>query len=153
MTASMIKILVELDSNEWHGMTAERLWASEIEGGHYRIENNPMYAYGISFADIVDVEFDAQDQIVFDKVIRKSGHSNYRILLRKGIGRSEFESVWPNLESLGCRYESTQDPDRVYAIDVPPDVDVHYVYSVLLLGEKRGLWYLDEGNFEHAQIH
>lgn len=152
MTTGMIKILVRLDSNDWHGMTGEKLWATEVEHGYFRIENNPFYAYGISFADLVEAELGSQDEVLFCRVVLKGGHSNYRIMLRDGSRRAEFDRIWLNLESLGCRYESSKSPEKFFAIDVPPDVDVHYVYSVLSHGEEEGSWYLDEGNFEHARI-
>ena len=146
----MVKIVVQTDGGEWHGMTYETLWGSPINDMNFRIENAPLYAYGISYHDIARCSRLDDGLYRFNFAVVKGGHSNYRLLLRKGKNPSDFLSRWDRLQRLGCVYESSKDPEDVFAIDVPPHVDVYAVFDVLDQGEKDGIWHLDEGNFEHA---
>lgn len=148
--ADMTKICLIAHGTDWHGMTAERVWASPLVDGLFLVRNNPLYAYGISYGDVVRCREADDGSLQFEHVAKQGGHSNYRLLLKAGRTPSDFLAVWPRLEQLGCSYESSRDPEDVFAIDVPPTADVAAVYSVITEGEEQGLWYLDEGNFEHG---
>lgn len=144
----MERMTIFTNSDDWHGMTSERIWVKKIDKNKFRIENNLLYAYGISFGDIVSGKRN-EGTLEFQEVVERGGHSNYRVLLRNGVSPEEFRRRFSELEMLGCRYESSRDPEDVFAIDVPPDVDVKTVYDALEKGGSEGLWHLDEGNFEH----
>lgn len=145
---SQVKIRVPTDAEDWHGLTGERLWATGLGGDRYRIDNVPLYAYGLSYGDIVTARSDG-DLLTFTGVVGQGGNSTYRVLLRPGHGRPDFERYWARLEPLGCFYESTSDPENVFAISVPADADVALVYRILEEGAAEGIWHFDEGNFEH----
>jgi hypothetical protein len=149
--ARLLKMNVPTESADWHGMTAENLWVAELEHGKYRIENNPLYAYGLSYHDVVSGEPDQDGRLLFREVVIQGGHSNYRVLLRSGKTVEDFIKYWSPLGRLGCSYESSKDPEDVFAIDVPPQTDVNEVYKVLELGDQAGVWLFDEGNFEPPQ--
>lgn len=142
------KMTVNTDPSDWHGMTSERIWVTRVGSDEFRIENNVLYAYGLSFGDVVRGAR-RDGALEFHSVLRKGGHSNYRILLRKGVAPDQFRARFPELEKLGCRYESSRDPEDVFSVDVPPQADVQLVYDLLENGVEEGLWHLDEGNFEH----
>jgi hypothetical protein len=143
------KLIIATNPEDWHQMTAERVWVKRVGANQFKVENNPLYAYGISFGDIVDA-YHSGGQLHFERVKKAGGHSNYRILLCRGIDPAIFRSRFKRLHLIGCRYESSRDPEDVFAIDVPPDSNVKLVYQLLLQGEREGLWRLDEGNFKHA---
>jgi hypothetical protein len=145
------KVIVPTNPSDWHGMEAERLWACEVAPGEYRVENVPMYAYGISWGDTISATDLASGDAQFSSVTREGGHSTYRVLLRKGKTVEDFAARWVALEKLGCSYESSKEPEDTFAIDVPPDVDVDAVFALLDQGEVEGTWYMDEGNFEHSR--
>lgn len=149
--ATKVKIFVPTNDGDWHGMSAERLWATKVGHGEYRLDNNPLYAYDLSFGDVVAASPMEPGLLKFDKLVRKGGHSNYRVLLKAGVPRKEFERLWSDIEKLGCGYESSRDPEDVFAIDVPASSDVNAVYRVLEKGVQEGVWHLDEGNFEHPK--
>ena len=143
-----VKIVFVTDSRAWHGVTAERLWATELGDGHYRIDNAPLYAYGVSYGDIVSAE-PHEGRLRFKSVLGQGGNSTYRILLRPPHGRPSFERYWARIEPLGCFYESSRDPEDVFSISVPADADVAAVYAILEAGAAEGVWHFEEGNFEH----
>lgn len=39
---------------------------------------------------------------------------------------------------------------RLYAVDIPPGIDVHKVYALLEAGESDDVWGFDEGNYVPA---
>ena len=43
-----------------------------------------------------------------------------------------------------------QATDRLLAIDVPPETDVHAAYALLEKGETDGFWDFEEGHCGHA---
>jgi len=143
------KILVETDPSEWHGMSGELLWATRLKDGSYRLDNSPLYAYSLSMGDRVKAVAETGGILKFDGLLSRGGHSNYRILLKPGFLAEDFRKRWAEIQNLGCSYESSKDPEDVFAIDVPPESDVVAVYDVLERGVTDGLWHLDEGNFEH----
>lgn len=150
MLSRRAKLLVTTDPSEWHGMGGERLWVKKISKNSYRVDNSPLYAYGISLGDVVEAFPLERGLVSFSRVLEKGGHSNYRVLLRNGFSAEDFNKRWSGLEGLGCSYESSKDPEDVFAIDVPPEVDVMAVYELLEEGADDGIWHLDEGNFEHG---
>ena len=130
------------------GVGAENLWAAALGDGRYRIDNIPFYVYGISLDDVVHAE-EIGGRLVFREVVSRSGHSTYRILVKDsaGFNGTDFTSLWPALEELGCSREVAS--RRWIAIDVPPTTDVFSVYSILEAGEEQGVWTFEEGHCGH----
>lgn len=131
------------------GVEAESLWAEVVNEGRFRIDNIPFYAYEISLGDIITGEPDG-DRIAFGRVLKRSGHSTYRVLVKdeKGFESTSFLKLWHQLERLGCSYEVAK--RRWIAIDVPPSTDVFAVYRILEDGENTGVWSFEEGHCGHA---
>jgi hypothetical protein len=48
-----VKIAFPLDSQQWHGHSQERLWATPTERGVIILNNSPFYADGVSYLDTV----------------------------------------------------------------------------------------------------
>lgn len=132
-----------------HGVETESLWAKIVSEGRFRIDNIPFYVYDISLGDTVSGDPD-DDRIAFCQVLKRGGHSTYRVLLTDDAG---FESeslagIWPELENLGCSYEVAK--RRWIAIDVPPATDVFAVCRILEAGESSGVWTFEEGHCGHV---
>jgi hypothetical protein len=70
-------------------------------------------------------------------------------VLEPGKSKDEFQAYWDPIEALGCSYESSMNPEVEFAVDVPPEVDVHAVFSLLQRGEQEGIWEFGEGHCEH----
>lgn len=151
MTSPKIKVIFPTEKDAWHGMTAETMWVEMQSDTVGTLRNNPLYAYGVSWGDVVRIRTDEiSGTPQFDQVVTQLGHSTYRVLLNPGQPSSRFYNMWPQLESIGCSFESSADPEDIYAIDIPPSSDVNEVYWLLMSGEREGHWHLDEGNFEHV---
>jgi hypothetical protein len=57
----------------------ETLWAVDLGSDHYRLDNTPWYAYGISWQDVVEAQPDEQGQLHFVKLVSKKGNRTVRI--------------------------------------------------------------------------
>jgi len=136
------------ESDAAMGVEAENLWARRLGEDMFKIDNIPFYVYGISNEDIVSA---VRNGLVFDfqNVIRRGGHSTYRVLLTQlaGFEGDAWKTRWPQLEALGCRCEVAR--KRWIAIDVPKVSNADDVYALLEKGRNDGVWSIDEGHCGH----
>jgi hypothetical protein len=147
----MVKVVFPLGSEHPGGIERERLWATPLPDGTYRIENSPYHAYGISYGDEVYAKLDSGD-LVFFGVARRGGHSTYRVRLPRGKGHPYFMEFWPRLKSLGCTYERTGDERQIYSLDLARGVSAHDVYAVLTALEQAGVCDFEEGHYFEASL-
>ncbi len=104
----------------------ETLWAFDLGHGHYRLDNTPWYAFGISWQDVVEAHPDEAGQLHFVKVVSKSGNRTIRVM-----SEVEFTDEWlKRLLSLGVTYEGAN--RRYFGINIPPDVDLDAISSFLV---------------------
>jgi hypothetical protein len=148
--APMVKIVFPLSRTDWHGKDFEKLWSQPLSEKLFVIENSPLYVLGIAYKDVVTATGVPDGPLTFSQVVSRGGHSNYQLVLESGVTKKQFEQYWSPIESLGCSYESSADPEDVFGIDVPPEVDVHAVYALLQRGEAEGVWEFGEGHCEHG---
>jgi hypothetical protein len=146
--ANYVKVVVELTKSDWHSYVTESLWtASTKEKDVFRIENIPFCAYGISYQDLITVEF-SSDMLLFKDVYQRSGHSTYRIFLQENVSWDKFEIAWEPLATLGCSYErATQ---RLISVDVPPTADIYRAYKLLEDEERNQVWDFEEAHCGHS---
>jgi hypothetical protein len=144
--SSKVKMTVPLPEDAVHG--AENVWAEAVSGDTYRIRNIPTWAYDLSMDDVVQARTGDDDRLTFDRVTERGGHSTYRIRLEDSTDTAKFDQQWAPLQELGCRYESHSE-EPLYAVDVPPDADIHRVYEILEAGEADGVWEFEEGHCGH----
>ena len=129
----------------WPPVPYETLWAERAEANLYRIDNVPFFVYGIAYRDLVEVMPKAPEETVFwfHRVVRRSGHSTYRIMLRDSQNKTIFNVWWAKLGDIGCTYESAD--GRLLAIDMPPHVDARAAYTILQDGCEQDIWDFEEG--------
>lgn len=144
--STLDKIIFILEET-WPGYLSESIWAEKVGNTMFVLRNIPFYVQGVSLNDIVEAERQNNENI-FRRVISKGGHSAYRAIIHKDVSEEQFLLYWQELEKMGCTYE--QGVHRLYAIDVPPQVNINEVYSVLQQGEKEQIWDFEEGNCEHV---
>jgi hypothetical protein len=142
----MVKIAFPLDADT--AATVENMHAKGLVNGNFILDNIPFHAIGISRGD----EFSAtveSGRFVFEKVVRRGGHSTYRVRLPVGGTHEDFMKWWPRLEQFGCEYEGSDlDRKRLYAIDLPPGADAHALYRILEDGEESGQWEFEEAHYQ-----
>lgn len=143
--SGMAKVQFNLEPSAWHGSATETMWATPSGSDEFVIKNVPFYAYGVSFGDTV-LAPRMDGMRIFKEVIRRSGHSTYRVLVN-GEHAVEFEKFWEPLRERGCTYEEGFEP--LLAVDVPTHADIFEVYELLDNGEKAGVWSFEEGHCGH----
>ena len=145
----MVKVMIDTNGSDWHGTTAEHLWATPVGISLYRLENSPFCAYNVSYQDVVVAREDGDGILRFERVENRGGHSTYRILLKPSSKKSDFETYWRPIEQLGCSYESSSDPETRFSVDVPAPADIYKVYSLLENGERDEVWTFEEAHCGH----
>ena len=143
----LVKVLFRLEPGAWHGSSTETLWAERLDQRRFRLRNVPFFALGVSVEDVIFAR-DLDAIFEFEQVSIRAGHSTYRIIAKVTISLEQLKRQWQELELLGCTYE--QGPGRLWAVDVPPNADIHKVYAVLEDGERNGIWEFEEGHCGHA---
>lgn len=129
------------------GAFVERMYAIDIGEGRYVLDNSPFHVYGISCGDVFSAVFRDGD-LVFASVIARGGHSTYRVRLPEGKDHCHFLAYWDELQRLGCTFEgSGLGEKRLYALDIPPSVDVAKVYRYLEEMENEGVWQFEEAHY------
>jgi hypothetical protein len=141
-----VKIVVELESDAWHGFQTESLWAVPLGGDTYLVRNVPFYAKGLSHEDTVSAVPGLGVPVV-SAVVKRGGHSTYRFILEDGAAEAAWIPFWQPIEEAGCTYERAG--TTLFAVDVPPQTDIQRVYKLLEAGEKAGVWGFEEGHCGH----
>lgn len=125
----------------------ENMHAAPLPDGTFRLDNVPFRVCGISLGDEFRV-VPKEGRLFFEEIVRRSGHSTYRVRLAPERSHDVFLNSWSSLEEAGCTFEGSDlDGRRLYAIDVPPEADVTAVYKKLEEGEERGIWQFEEGHY------
>lgn len=125
----------------------ENVHALSVGADLYRIDNSPFYAYDLSYRDTVRAER-SQGRLLFKETVARGGHSTYRVKLEEGNSHEDFLARFEALSALGVTFEGTSRSKRhLYAMDVPPEVDVQRVYDVLTRGEEDSFWEFEEAHF------
>lgn len=136
------KIKVALEPAAWHQYRIENVWVDLLEDGTCELRSVPFYAYDLSFGDRISVEV-REGEVYFKDVVRRGGHRTYRIIVPRkfdALAKAAFERRWAPIESAGCSYEGTGAPLNLFAVDVPPGVDVKQVESILDAGQRDSTW-------------
>jgi len=84
---------------------------------------------------------------VLQDVVRRGGHSTYRIYAKSDRSSPEVVNVLTNLEKLRCDLEPAT--NKIVGVDVLPEADVYEVYRVLEEAEGNGILEFEEGHCGH----
>jgi hypothetical protein len=146
----MVKIKIPLPEDNLAGAEAEWVWAKPHGNDTYAINNVPFYARGISCDDIVKAQ--VQDgALVFQGIVRHSGHSTYRIYASAGHTAPNVAALVGTLEKMHCDIELAT--DKLVAVDVLPEADVYKVYEALKEAKRGGTIDFEEGHCGHPLRH
>jgi hypothetical protein len=140
------KIRILLPEDAWHKVEAEWLWGELIEDSIYALRNTPFYALGLSYDDRVKVD-DVDGNLTMLGVVSRGGHSTYRIFAKKGDENSRVQALFRKLHDLHCGIEGAT--EKLIAVDVLPEADIHKVYQVLERAEQDGIIDFEEGHCGH----
>ncbi len=149
-SSGWMKVRFDLDkdrtSDDWPPVNVEGIWVTTESDGTFRLDNIPWYARGVSCNDVVSAFRGADDALWFERVLRRGGHSTYRVRAAPEVREADrpfARDILTTLWDFGCTAE--HDDDGTLALDVPPGVPVAAVYDLLQLGEDEGIWVFEEG--------
>ena len=66
------------------------------------VDNIPFFTRSLSLGDRITVVF-VQNEVVFDSVVERGGHSTYRVFLEEPDEASK--SMLDSLKAMGCDWE------------------------------------------------
>jgi len=117
--------------NEDGSAEVETLWAYDLRGDRYKLDNCPFYAYGVSWNDVVLAPFDPIEGFpTFQSVLARSGNRTVRVILDPPASPgNESEELLNELTSLGCSYERAT--SSYVAVNIPPEVDLANIVATL----------------------
>jgi hypothetical protein len=140
------KIRIALPEDGWHGVEAEWSWGERVGDNIYALRNTPFYAKGLSYGDQVKVN-DENGTLKLLRVVSRGGHSTYRIFAKTGQNDPQVQALFKELNGLHCGIEGAN--DKLIAVDVFPEADIHKVYRVLEDADKADLIDFEEGHCGH----
>ncbi len=151
-TREAIKVRLSLEPDSWHGHGSEGVWTRLIQRINDKalveVDNIPFFSKSVSLRDKITVAFNQENGVFLDSVVERSGHSTYRVFLDHQ--NSEASLMLDTLRVMGCDWEkATLRGGALYALDVPPAVNIHEVYEILEKGVKEEFWFAEEGYVGH----
>jgi hypothetical protein len=146
-----MQVRLKLEDDSWHGAGSEGIWTKLIKSladkAIVEVNNIPFFSTALSLGDRILIAFE-NNEVVFDSVVERGGHSTYRIFFQNPTG--DEARILLGFNELDCSWESTSfRGGKLFALDVPPHVDIYDVYEMLESGEKDGLWLFEEGYVGH----
>jgi len=110
----------------------ETLWAHDLGGDRYKVDNGPFFAYGVSLHDVVFAPKNPRDGIpTFQRVVSKSGNRTVRVLFDPPVkSGNASDKVLRGLVGMGCGYEGAS--ARYVVVNVPSRVDLLAVHEYLV---------------------
>ena len=144
------RLVINLDSDDWHGLSTETVWATQIEE-KYRIDNYPLYAKGISYGDVVTGHIIGDKLIQLDSIFETSGNSTYRVLYRKE-DTIKAQALLKKLTNLGCGFEGGEiNALNIITVNIPQEVNADKAWKIIKSGLDSEVWEVEEGVDRHPE--
>jgi Domain of unknown function (DUF4265) len=149
-----IKISYPVESDAWDGASSEGIWVKLVKAlpphrAIVEVRNIPSSTRSLSFGDKISVVYN-EGRVKFEAIVERGGHSTYLVFIEnKSLDASRMLDA---LKAMGCVWE--EGPHRggkLYAVDVPPEVNVHDVHEILDKGRREGHWFCQEGYVGHPR--
>jgi Domain of unknown function (DUF4265) len=142
MPADRVKVLFRLEKDEdgYPPVEVESLWGLR-RGEGIELDNIPFFAKGVAVGDIVKTTRGSDGALEFESVVRRGGHSTYRILLIE----KQPDDPRRTMEELITKGLSVEEDAGLLAVDVPPEIALGPVRDYLFEGIDSGRWEVEEG--------
>jgi hypothetical protein len=136
MTDGLTKVHIDLP-NHW-AAGGESIWARDLGGARYRIENVPFYAYNLNFYDVVEARAlgpELKPSVM--RVLERSGHQTVRVNFDGAVTEGDQIDRLNSLADLHVSYERCN--RRYFALDLEPEASLDLVRSRLDQWETEGV--------------
>ena len=152
-TRDAIQVGIRLDRDSWHGADSEGIWTRLVkplaDKAIVEVDNIPFFTKGLSLGDKISVVF-THGRVALDAIVERGGHSTYRVFVESQS--IEASKMLDTIKAMGCDWERTKfNGGELYALDIPPEVDICKVYEILEKGQREGIWLFEEGYVGHPQ--
>lgn len=108
---------LERDEHGYPPDDAESLWANKVTDSTYQLDNIPWFAVGVSWGDLVRVRRSGAGELLFEEVVKPSGHSTVRVIVYE---LDALDEVIGRVERIGCSTENSHVPG-LFSVDIPPN--------------------------------
>lgn len=124
----------------------ETMWCDILDNNNYIIENIPVIAKNVSLGDIIEVEYDTdEERYYFESLVLASGNSTVRIFVYRD---EDIEPAKKWLEEN--KYESEILRQRnIIAVNIPKHINYSPIKKYLDDGEAKEVWTYEESCLEH----
>ncbi|NHA69127.1 DUF4265 domain-containing protein [Phycicoccus flavus] len=140
-------VIVELDVVDgWPPVASERVWAHDLGGDRYVVDNPPWFVRDLAVGDVVRAVAPGTDRHpVFVELLERSDHCTIRLVVfRAGpLGGDLARAIEP-FRRLGV-YAEGAGRYGMLALDVEPDAPLTDLVAVLRAGVDDGSWEYEEG--------
>jgi hypothetical protein len=143
-TGSLEKLVVDLPENDQ--ATAELLWGLSLGEGVFKLQNVPIWAYGLAFDDIVEAVLRNDGRFHYTRIRHRSGLLTVRIA-GPDAPQSEFEELANSLAARAVAAERFSDVYVAFAIAAD---DYNALLSIVENAEKTGLIFAEVANDEEV---
>ena len=130
----MFRVAFDLEqvSATWPPFSTERIWAKKGTAPYQlELQNIPFFVRGLSCGDIIRAKPDHERrELVFDGLVRHSGSSTVRVILRDKTPETRGY-VLEIFGNAGCTWEFGT-VDFHFAVDIPQAVDYGPLRNVLV---------------------
>jgi hypothetical protein len=136
-----VYVSLEQDDDGYPPYEAEEIDATSLGSGRFRVDGIPVFTYGLSKGDVVQVaRVVGDDRLWVSQLAEPGGHWTARVL---PADAQALETTAQEFQDLGCTAHAT--PFGLVAVDVTPEVTVSTVMATLQDGKSRGVWDFDLG--------
>ena len=118
------------------------MWADSLGDGTYRLDNVPLFAYGVNLHDVFTVKaVNGDPRPYFGRVIKRSGNRTVRLTLPDANERLDKGIVDRMLSRLAAVSDGRDSygPDY-FVYNVPKERDYWAIAADLNEGEEQALW-------------
>lgn len=149
-----IRVSIPVERASRSGASSEGVWVKLVkplppQRAIAEVDNIPFSLNSLSCGDKILVEY-REGRVVFDSIIERGGHSTFQIFVERKSG--DASKMLDTIKAIGCDWEKGKHLDgQHYALDVPPDVNIHDIHEILDKGQREGYWVFQEGYMAHPR--
>jgi hypothetical protein len=155
-TKGLIKITYPVEPDSWDGASSEGIWVQLLQAlsphrAAAEVGSIPFSTRTLSCGDKISLEYkESERQVVFVAIVERGGHSTIQVLVEKK--NPDASEMLRRMHLMGCGWEGgDHGRGKIYAVDVPPEVDFDEIFDMLKKGQDEGHWLFQTGYIGHPE--